>query len=87
MLFSFFDGLKKEFKLRNEDFGKFNVVLVSNSFLYVEGHQGLLKLAEDNISLKVKGGALVVKGAGLKLKELTLNTLAINGKIVSFEVV
>lgn len=86
-MFNFFEGLKKEFKLNKEAFGNFNVVLVSNNFLYVEGHKGLLKLEEENISLKVKGGVLVIKGNKLSLKELTLNTVAINGKILSFEVV
>lgn len=86
-MFSFFEGLKKEFKLDNMSFGKFNVVLVSNNFLYIEGHKGLLKLSQENVSFKVKGGAVVVKGSDLKLKELTLKTVAITGKIHSFEVV
>ncbi len=86
-MFNFFDGLKKEFKLNKEDFGRFNVVLVSNNFLYIEGHKGLLRLAQDNVSFKVKGGAVIIKGSELSLKELTLNTVAISGKILSFEVV
>jgi sporulation protein YqfC len=86
-LFNFFDSLKKEFKLKKENFGRFNVVLVSNDFLYIEGHKGLMKLTKDNIAFKVKGGVLVIKGVGLLLKELTQNTVAIGGKIQSFEVV
>lgn len=86
-MFNFFESLKKEFKLKRESFGRFNLVLVSNNFLYVEGHKGLLNLTEENVSFKVKGGALVVRGSGIFLKELTPNTVAIGGKISSFEVV
>lgn len=85
-MFNFFEGLKKEFFLPKEIFNRYNVVLVSNSFLYVEGHKGLLKLSEENISLKVKEGILIVLGSNLVIKELTINTVAITGKIKSFEV-
>lgn len=85
-MFNFFEGLKKEFKLPSELFGNYNLVLVSGSFLYVEGHKGLLKLSEENISLRVKGGVLIVLGSNLSIKELTPNTISITGKITNFEV-
>lgn len=86
-MFNFFESLKKEFKLSKEHFGKFNLVLISNNFLYLEGHKGLLKLSEENITFKVKNGVVVILGENLAIKELTQQTAAITGKIVNFEVV
>lgn len=85
-MFNFFESLKKEFNLSQDRKKNFNVVLMGNEFLYVEGHKGLLKLSEENVGLKVKGGVLVVLGEALALKELTQNTVAICGKIKTFEV-
>lgn len=86
-MFNFFESLKKEFNLPKELFGKFNVVLVSGNFLYIEGHKGILKLSQENMTFKTKKGVLVVLGSNLVLKELTNTTVAITGKITSFEVV
>ena len=86
-MFHFFESLKKEFGLPKELFGHFNVVLVSNNFLYIEGHKGILKLSQENMTFKVKNGVLVVLGKNMQMKELTQNTVSIIGKIDSFEVV
>lgn len=86
-MFHFFESLKKEFKLSKEHFGKFHLVLVSRNFLYLEGHKGLLKLSQENITFKVKSGVVVILGQNLMIKELTPTTAAITGKIVNFEVI
>ncbi len=86
-MFNFFESLKKEFSLPKNFFGNFNIVLISNKFLYVEGHKGLLKLSTENITFKVKGAVIIVQGTELYIKELTANTIVVGGKINNFEVI
>lgn len=85
-MFHFFSSLQKEFKLPKEIFGVYNVVLISGNFLYLEGHKGILKLSDDNITFRVKGGIVVILGTNLIVKELTVSTASVIGNIKSFEV-
>lgn len=85
-MFSFFESLKKEFNLPKQMLGVFQVVMISQEFMYIEGHKGILKMSEDNMTFRVKNGVLVVLGQNLILKELTSTTVAIMGKIKQFEV-
>lgn len=85
-MFSFFEELKKEnTDILFESLG-YNIVLVGDSLLYIEGHKGLLQLGDETISVKVKKHAVVVKGEKLYLKQMTKNTITIKGKIKNFEV-
>ena len=54
--------------------------------MYIEGHKGLLKLSSETISLKLKSGLVEIKGNNMFLKELTENTILIQGKIYKIEV-
>lgn len=84
-MFTFFDSLKKEFSVPKV--GNFQVVLIGQQFLYIEGHKGIFKMSHDNMTFKVKNGLLVVMGENLVLKELTKSTVAVSGTIKHFEVV
>lgn len=85
-MFNFFASLQKEFKLPKEIFGRYNIVLISGSFLYLEGHRGILKLSQENITFRIKGGVVVILGSNMMIKELTKSTAAITGNIKTFEV-
>ena len=85
-LFQFFASLQKEFKLPKEIFGKYNIVMISSNFLYLEGHKGILKLSEENITFRVPSGVIVITGTNLLIKELTKSTASITGNIKHFEV-
>lgn len=80
-MFNFFDAIKKENSSLLGEYHKYNVVLVGGRLLYIEGHKGLLKMEEDIISLKIKGGVLTVKGDDLFLKSMTKDTIVIGGKV------
>lgn len=86
-MFRFFASLQKEFNLPKGIFGKYNIIMVAGNFLYVEGHKGLLKLSQENITFRVKHGVVVIIGTNLTIKELTKTTASIFGNIKSFEVI
>lgn len=85
-MFNFFDDLKKEFKFQPNALMAFNLVMVSNSLIYLEGHKGLLKLSDDNVCVRVKKGVVCVLGKNLKIAEMTQKTIAISGEISKIEV-
>ena len=86
-MFNFFDEIKS--KIGNFDYNlynDYNLLNISGKLLYAEGHQGLTILNSDMIAFKIKKGRVVVEGEGLILKELTDNTLLIQGKIIKTEI-
>jgi len=85
-IFNYFGELKKQFNLPETVLNSYNIVNISGHFVYVEGHLGLLTLSTEKISFKIKKGIVEVKGNEMFLKELTENTLAIQGKIYKIEV-
>jgi len=85
-LFNYFGELKQKFQLPYNIFNSYNVINIGGRLAYIEGHKGLLKLADDIISLKLKTGYIEIKGNGLYLKNLTEDTVVIQGKIYKIEV-
>lgn len=85
-MFNFFEELKKEFKLQPNPLTSYNLVMISSNLIYLEGHKGLLKLSQDNISLKIKKGVVCVLGKSLKIVEMTKKTITISGIISNIEV-
>ena len=60
--------------------------MVSTSLVYLEGHKGLLKLSDENVTLRVKKGVVCIMGKNLKISEMTQKTIAISGEISKVEV-
>lgn len=85
-IFNYFEELKKEHNLPESLFNNYNIVNINGKFVYVEGHKGLLLLGNEHISFKIKNGFIDVKGASMKLKNLSESTLIIEGKIYKIEV-
>lgn len=83
-MFNFFDELKKKSK-NSEMLSSFNIINMSGSLVYVEGHLGLTSISEQLIAFKIKKGRIVIEGEQLQLSELTENTMLIQGKIVKME--
>ena len=85
-IFNFFSELKEKCGLKLEEISPYNIVNIGGQIVYIEGHKGLLKLSGDIISCKLKTGLVEVKGNNMFLKELTENTILIQGKIYKIEV-
>ncbi len=86
-MFNFFSELKSKIGDANIDlYNEFNIINVSGKLLYVEGHNGLTILSPTTIAFKIKRGRVVVDGENMFLKELTDNTLMIQGKISKTEI-
>lgn len=86
-MFNFFNEVKNKLGDIDSDFlNDFNIVNISGKLLYVEGHQGLTVLSPTTIAFKIKKGRVIVDGENLLLKELTDNTLLIQGKIIKTEI-
>jgi len=86
-VFNFFDEIKKKFKLENNVLDEFNIINLSGKALYIEGHNGLLKLSKEKISFKIKKKIIDVEGENMILKELTYNTILIQGDIKKTEII
>ena len=85
-MFNFFDEIKnKAGSIDGDLYNDFNIVNISGRLLYVEGHLGLTILSSTTIAFKIKKGRVVVDGENLFLRELTYNTLLIQGKIQKTE--
>lgn len=81
-MFNFFSEIKKELKLPTFE-GGYNLVNVDGRVVYVEGHRGLVSLADEKVMFKVKDKIITVTGKELKLKILSSVTLSITGEIES----
>ena len=85
-MFNFFKEIKENLvHVKDLDLVGFKIINLSGKFLYIEGHLGLLNLSRENVSVKIKHGAICVDGQGLILEELSENTLKISGKITKVE--
>ncbi len=83
-MFNFFDELKKKSN-NSELLTSYNIINMSGNLLYIEWHLGLTAISSEMIAFKIKKGRIVVEGQDLKLSELGLNTMIIQGKIVKVE--
>lgn len=84
-MFNFFDEIKNKCKNAQAKIAPYQCVLIGNFLLYVEGFSSLMTYTEQTIVFKVKGGVITVYGENLSLKELSPNTITIQGKIINLE--
>ncbi len=69
-----------------ENFG-YRVTLINGGELLVEGHKGITEYEEDSLSVRVRGGRLVLVGEDLNVKEINEQELLVVGKVARIEVV
>ncbi len=84
-MFNFFSELVADYGLEVEQLNSFNIVNMSNKLVYIEGQKGVVKIGSDSISIRVKGGVIVVFGQNLKLKKITATTVCVLGNIHQIE--
>lgn len=86
-MFNFFNEIKDKGQLNNPEFlNSYNIVNMSGKLLYVEGHCGVTVISKDLIVFKIKKGRVVVEGNDFIVKELTENTLLVQGEIKKTEI-
>mgnify|MGYP000634531143 CR=1 FL=1 len=86
-MFNFFNEIKDKGQLNNPEFlNSYNIVNMSGKLLYVEGHCGVTVISKDLIAFKIKKGRVVVEGNDFIVKELTENTLLVQGEIKKTEI-
>lgn len=84
-MFNFFSELKTKYLNVKQKISPFQIVMVGDYLMYIEGKLSLMTLSKENIVFKVEGGVIVVRGTDLSLKEISDNTTTISGKICSWE--
>ena len=84
-MFNFFSELVADFGIEVDKANSFNIVNMSNKLVYIEGQKGVVKIGSESMSIRVKGGVVVVFGQNLKLKKITGTTVCIVGKIEGIE--
>ena len=63
----------------------YKYVNLAGRLLYVQGYKDILNFNEHEIVLKLKEGELKIGGKNLNIKELNLNSIVIDGKIILVE--
>lgn len=81
-MFNFFNELICDYGLTVDSF---NLVNISNKFVYVEGINKVVCLKDNQISVKVKKGFINIFGQNLVVKRITKTTISIVGKIFNIE--
>ena len=84
-MFNFFAELKERFVDIKDKVNPYQIIMMGDFLMYVEGIVSLMTMQKESIVFKVNGGVIIVSGKDLNIKDLTNNTLAITGKIFSWE--
>ncbi len=84
-MFNFFLELKNKCNNLKDKIVPYQLVMVGDSLLYVEGNVTLMTLSMETIVFKVDNFVITVGGKNLTLKDITPNTITIVGKICSWE--
>ncbi len=69
-----------------ENFG-YRVTLINGGELLIEGHKGITEYLEGALSVRIRGGKLLVTGEDLTVKEINEQELLLVGKVDRVEVV
>lgn len=85
-MFNFFKEISEKIDLDHDLINEFNIVNMSGEALYVEGHKGVTLISSETVAFKIKKGRVVVEGDKLTLKELSQNTILLQGKIKKVEI-
>ena len=67
-------------------FNEYRYVNLGGKFVYVEGHNGIKLLADNEISFYLKKQSLQIKGEMLIVKYFDKNTAIVQGRIVQVSV-
>lgn len=84
-MFNFFSELALDYNLNIGEYNQFNLVNLSNRLVYIEGQKGIIKIATDCITFRVKKSVISVFGQNLTIKRITDTTLVISGEIKQIE--
>ena len=84
-MFNFFNELKSKFKEIEGKVAPYQIVMLGNFLLYVEGFSSLMTYSDVSIVFKVKGGVITVEGKDLVIKEMSPSTITIKGIISRVE--
>jgi len=64
----------------------YRLINISGKCLYIEGHNGIKLLAEDEIQFHLKKKILIIKGENLSIQYFDTNTASVEGNIVQTSV-
>ena len=84
-MFNFFSELKNKYGSIINKANNYQMVMVGDNFLYIEGHLGLMTLSNEIVVFKVKNGVVTIIGEKLKVKDISDKTISIVGNIKSVE--
>lgn len=68
-------------------FKDYRLVNISGKVLYIEGHNGINVLGQNEMSFKLKKKILTIKGEDLTVKYFDNSTAVVLGRIVQVEVI
>lgn len=85
-MFNFFKEISEKIDFDHDLINEFNIVNMSGKALYVEGHKGVTSISSEMVAFKIKRGRVVIEGDKLTLKELSQNTILLQGKIKKVEI-
>jgi len=66
--------------------GGYRIINFDGKSVYIEGIKSILRFNREEVSLKLKKGAIKIVGAELFIKNIDVNSIVVNGKIGQIEV-
>ncbi len=86
-MFSFLEEIAKlsglPFDIFNENF---KVINFGNKVIYIEQFKNIISFENFEIVIKLSHGVIKITGENLKIKNMNLNTIVINGNIKTMEI-
>ena len=84
-MFNFFSEITGKFADAKKRITPYQIVMVGDFLMYIEGKISLMTLGRENIVFKVADGVVIISGKDLTVKDISKTTLVICGKISSWE--
>lgn len=84
-MFNFFSELKKKYSEITGKIMPYQIAMVGNYLMYIEGNLNVMSIKKDNIVLRVMGGVIVISGSNLEVKDISEFSITITGNIKGWE--
>ena len=80
---AFSEDVKKVFHIGSEGLDGSEICFRGNHLVVISGHKGLLSLSEEEVSIRLRSGRVLLSGKGLAVKMASPSEIYVKGRIDS----